>query len=133
MKHSRLFWVCPLFVCVSVSIVIMLVFVSPGTPVQGPTILLFVALCPGMSFVPLIRLGHFLIEATLSVALSLAIAAIVVTIFLYANDWSPPTMLWVLIALSLFGSILQFLPTEQFIDKISRRAIFKSKKKAQIL
>jgi hypothetical protein len=121
MKHSRLFWLCPLFVFVAVIAVILLVFIVPGTPAQGPTVLLFVTLCPGMSFVPLIRLRHFLIEATLSIALSLSIAAIVVTIFLYAQDWSPPVMLWVLIALSLLGSILQFLPVERFIDKIAQR------------
>ena len=100
-------WSWPIIIFLSVVVVIFFTFVSPGTSVQGIAILWFVALCPGISMVPLLKLNHFLIEVTLAIALSLSIDAIVVGIFLYSGDWSPPAMLWVLIALSLVGSILQ--------------------------
>jgi hypothetical protein len=65
----------------------------------------FVTICPGMSLVSLLKLGHFIIEVTLAIALSLSLDAIVVGIFLYAGYWSPPAMLWVLIILSLIGPV----------------------------
>ena len=97
----------PLVILLSVLVVIFFTFVNPGTPIQGIAILWFVTLCPGMSLVPLMKLGHLLIEVTLGIALSLSIDAIVVGIFLYSGHWSPPAMLWVLIGLSLVGSMLQ--------------------------
>jgi hypothetical protein len=100
-------WQWPIIIFLSVVVVIFFTFVNPGTPVQGIAILWFVTLCPGISAVPLLKLNHFLIEVTLAIALSLSIDAIVVGIFLYSGYWSPPAMLWVLIALSLIGSILQ--------------------------
>jgi hypothetical protein len=102
-------WQWPIMILISVGVVIFFTFVNPGTPVQGIAVLWFVALCPGMSLVPLLKLDHFLIEVTLAIALSLSIDAIVVGIFLYSGYWSPPAMLWVLIALSLLGSILQLI------------------------
>jgi hypothetical protein len=102
-------WHWPIVILISVGVVIFFTFVDPGTPVQGIAILWFVTLCPGISLVPLLKLGHVLIEVTLAIALSLSIDAIVVGIFLYSGDWSPPAMLWVLIALSVIGSVLQFV------------------------
>ena len=100
-------WSWPIIIFFSVAIVIFFTFVNPGTPIQGIAILWFVTLCPGIAVVPLLKLNHFLIEVTLAVALSLSIDAIVVGIFLYGGYWSPPAMLWVLIVLSLIGSMLQ--------------------------
>jgi hypothetical protein len=107
MNNSSRFWLWPIIILVSVGVVTFFTFMNPGTPVQGIAILWFVTLCPGMSLVPLLKLGHFIIEVTLAVALSLSIDAIVVGIFLYSGLWSPPAMLSVLIAWSLIGSILQ--------------------------
>jgi hypothetical protein len=105
--RSLLPWLWLFVVPLSVAMVIFFTFVYPGTPIQGITILWFVAFCPGMSLVPLLNLKHFIIEATLVIALSLSIDAIVVVIFLYSRHWSPFTTLWVLITLSLIGSLLQ--------------------------
>lgn len=105
--RSLLPWLWLFVVPISVAMVIFFTFITPGTPLQGIAILWFVAFCPGMSLVPLFKLNHFIIEATLIVAMSLSIDAIVVVIFLYSKHWSPPTALWVLITLSLIGSLLQ--------------------------
>jgi hypothetical protein len=94
-------------VLVSVVGVIFFTFIMPGTPLQGIVVLWFVTLCPGIALVPLLKLGHFIIEVTLAIALSLSINAIVVGLFLYSGHWSPPAMLWVLIALSLIPLALQ--------------------------
>ena len=103
-------WQWPSIIFISVIGVIFCTFIHPGTLAQGIILLWFVTFCPGLSLVPLLKLNNFLIEVTLAIALGLSIDAIIVGIFLYSNHWSPPTMLWVLIALSLTGSILQLIP-----------------------
>jgi hypothetical protein len=95
---------------ISVIVVIFFTFMYPAssaryTSYRGIAILWFVTLCPGMSLVSLLKLGHFMIEVTLAIALSLSIDGIVVGCFLYAGYWSPPTILWVLIVLSLIGPV----------------------------
>lgn len=107
MTSSWRTWPWPIIILLSVGMVIFFTFINPGTPMQGIAILWFVTLCPGMSLAPLLKLNHFFIEVTLAIALGLSIDAIVVGIFLYSGYWSPPAMLWVLIALSVIGSILQ--------------------------
>ncbi|TMC22299.1 MAG: hypothetical protein E6J34_06865 [Chloroflexi bacterium] len=106
-SRSLLHWLWLFVVPLSVAMVIFFTFINPGTPVQGITILWFVTFCPGMSLVPLFQLKHFIIEATLIIAMSLSIDAIVVVISLYSRHWSPFTTLWVLITLCLIGSLLQ--------------------------
>ena len=102
---SLIFWLWPTIAFISIIVVILFTFVHPGHPVQGIIILWFVTLCPGMSLVSLLKLEGFIIEITLAIALSLSIDAIVVGLFLYSGRWSPPTMLWVLIVLSLIGPV----------------------------
>ena len=107
MTHLLRTWLWPIVIFISVIGVIFCTFINPGTPAQGIVLLWFVTFCPGMSIVPLMKLNHFVIEVTLAVALGLSIDAIIVAIFLYSKYWSPPTMLWVLIVLSLIGSTVQ--------------------------
>ena len=112
-KPLLLRWLWPVIILLSIVTVIFFTFIDPGTPIQGIAILWFVTLCPGMSLVPLLKLEDTMIEIMLVISLSLSIDAIVVGIFLYSGHWSPPTTLWILITLSLVGSILQLVPYEK--------------------
>jgi hypothetical protein len=96
-------WLWPIIILASIVVVILFTFVNPGTSMQGIAILWFITLCPGMSLVPLLKLEHVIIELTLGIALSLSIDAIVVGIFLYAGQWSPPITLLVIMGICIVG------------------------------
>jgi hypothetical protein len=86
MKRSWSFlasWLWPTITLISVIVVIFFTFMPPARDAwymgyRGIAVLWFVTLCPGMSLVSLLELGHFLVEVTLAVALSLSIDGIVV-------------------------------------------------------
>jgi hypothetical protein len=118
--RSQYFWVIPLIVILSSLLVITFTFLVPSQPVRGWLLLWFVIMCPGLSIVPLFRLGNFLIEMGLAMALGISIDGLVVVLHLYAKLWSPPAMLWVLISLSLLGSFLQLVYPTQIL-RILRR------------
>ena len=123
MRYRQFFWLWPTFVLVAVVALILCVFVFPDTPLRGPVVLLFVALCPGIALVPLIQLGDLFIELTISIAVSISLSGIIVIIFLYAHDWSLATMLWVLVGLSIAGSIAQLIIGLTFnLKQLRRRA-----------
>src|SRR2546421_12491504 len=95
---SLVSWLWPTIILISVIVVIFFTFMYPAygtryTGYRGIAILWFVTLCPGMSLVSLLKLGNFMSEVTLAIALSLSIDGIVVGCFLYAGYWSPPAML----------------------------------------
>ncbi len=106
MKFS---WFWPAILLLSVIAVISLVIVGPGTPLQPYVVMEFLFLCPGMAYVPLLKLNNSIIELTLGVALSLSIDAIVAGCFLYAHAWSPSGILWVLDLVTLLGASIQIL------------------------
>lgn len=73
----------------------------------------FLIICPGMAFVPLLRLSNAGDEWTLAIAISLALDTLVAEFMLYTERWSPPSILLILICLSLIGLILQLLLLRQ--------------------
>jgi len=79
---------------------------APG-PLRAPVVLAFLALGPGMAFVPLLGLRDPLAELTLGIAVSLALDLAVAATMLYAGAWSPPASLAVLAGIALGGAAVQ--------------------------
>lgn len=84
-------------------------FVGWWPPLRVLITLWFLAICPGMGLVRLLRLRDPLAELTLAVALSIAFATIVACSVLYAGFWSPPLILIILLAISIGGALVQLL------------------------
>lgn len=63
----------------------------------------FLLLCPGMAFVRLLHTGDWIIKATLAVALSLALNAMVALLLLYFRAWSPLNGMMMILAISFLG------------------------------
>jgi hypothetical protein len=80
---------------------------APG-PLRAPVVLAFLALGPGMAFVPLLGLRDPVAVLTLALGLSLALDLVVAATMLYAGAWSPPASLAVLAAIALGGAALQY-------------------------
>ncbi len=77
-------------------------------PSFRPAIVLgFLLVCPGMAFVRLLRLGTWVAEWTLAVALSLTLDTLVAMAMVYFTVWSPTLGLTILAGLSVAGSLLQ--------------------------
>jgi uncharacterized membrane protein len=80
-----------------------------GAPIRPAIIFCFLLLCPGMAFIPLLRLRDRLTELTLAVALSLALDTAVAETMVLTKQWSPQVGLVVLISISLVGAALQII------------------------
>lgn len=103
-------------------IVIVLSMVSLGflvaADIQSPVrqLLAFWALliCPGMAYVPLLRLKKPVAELILALALSAALSTLVAEILMLAKIWSSDMALDIMMGFALLGVILQlrFLPDE---------------------
>jgi len=65
------------------------VLADVGAPVQPALVLWFVLVCPGMSFVGLIRAPSLSFALTLSISASCALAAVVAQAMLFAGVWDP--------------------------------------------
>jgi hypothetical protein len=81
-------------------------FEWPGRPV---IVLGFLIICPGMAWTRLLRLADPLVEWTLAVALSLAIAAVVAAVMVYGGVWNPGLGLLFIAGITLVGALLQVL------------------------
>jgi hypothetical protein len=67
----------------------------------------FLAVCPGLGLVGLLRLRDPWLEAALVPALSLSIDAIVGGFLSYSGLWSPAAGILILVAISVGGSVTQ--------------------------
>ena len=68
--------------------------------IRGSITVWFIAICPGMAIVRLLRLGRPVTEMMLGIALSLALASLVPGIFMYLGAWSPAGSLTTLMAVT---------------------------------
>lgn len=66
-------------------------------------VLAFLLWCPGMAFVRLLRTEDWIITATLAIALSLALNAMVALLLLYFWAWSPINGMMMILAISFLG------------------------------
>lgn len=87
----------------------LLVFAQVETPARLWVATWFMLVCPGMAFVPLLRLHDPAAEWSLAVALSLALNMIVAMVLLYAGRWSPEWALAIVIALCAGGAAMQIV------------------------
>jgi hypothetical protein len=69
----------------------------------------FLLLAPGLAVVRLLRLPDHLLEWSLAIALSLAIGAIVATLFIYVHAWSLQLILLVLACLTFFCAVIDLI------------------------
>lgn len=69
----------------------------------------FLLICPGMAFVPLLKMKQALIELTTAIALSLTLNTIVAEIMIYTDTWSDDWAVAVLIAITIIGAVLQLM------------------------
>lgn len=84
---------------------------AAGAPpaLRAPLVVAFLALGPGLAFVPLLGLRDPLGELVVALALSLALDIAVAAGMLYAGAWSPSASLAVLAGIALAGAALQLL------------------------
>ncbi len=106
MKNSM---VWPIIVMVSAAAATAAVAAPAASPVRVIVVAWFMLVCPGLAYVGLLRLNRPLAEVMLSIALSLAIDAIVAEVMALSNTWSPAAGLTVLVALSMTGAVLQLI------------------------
>src|SRR5919197_5513768 len=81
-----------------------------GPPLQPLIAFWFLLVCPGMAFVPLLRLAGGLTAVTLALALSIALDTLVAETMVLTRTWSPAGALGVLMGISMAGAGRQLLP-----------------------
>lgn len=77
------------------------------TFIRLPVALLFLAICPGVAFVPLLNVERTVHQLTLIIATSFAANTLIVQIFLLSGSWTPNLMLFTIGLVSAFGIALQ--------------------------
>lgn len=87
----------------------ILVFLDVDSPLRAALVTIFLLGCPGLAFVRLMRLSEPLLELTLTVAFSLAVAGLVSVALLYADLWSPGAGLAILVVITLVGTVLELV------------------------
>jgi len=85
----------------------VLVFLDVDSPLRVALVAIFLLVCPGLALVRLLRLDDPLLELTLAVAFSLALAGLVAVALLYADLWSPGAGLVILVVITLVGTLLE--------------------------
>jgi hypothetical protein len=82
-------------------------YLNLATEVRAPLVLLFLAVGPGLALVPLLGITRGLSTATLTIAVSLSLAALTSGILLYSERWDPGLGFGALLAIALGGAALQ--------------------------
>lgn len=75
-------------------------------PVRQVLVLGFLAICPGMAYMRVIRLDGVLTTWTLAFAVSIAIDSMVAAVMLYGGFWSPIAGLVAVVSLTAVGASL---------------------------
>jgi len=104
MKRN-LIW--PILIIVSAIFSGLLAWSDSESAIRPYLLAWFVLVCPGMAVVGLLRLRDLVTEIVLSIALSLALGTLVAELLVLTRQWSAPTVLAILIGISLVGAILQ--------------------------
>jgi hypothetical protein len=81
--------------------VVVVTAIELPAPIRAPIVIWFVAICPGMALVRLLRLDQPAIEVMLAIALSLSLGGLVPAALLYAGRWSPAWTLAILAAITI--------------------------------
>jgi hypothetical protein len=104
---TRRSWAPPLILASSA--LAMLEGLSGGGPSSLRTagVVWFLAVCPGLSLIALLRLRDPWLELALAPALSFAIDILVSGTLGYAGLWSPAACILILVAVSIGGAVAQ--------------------------
>lgn len=81
----------------------------PDGPFRSAVILPFVLMLPGTALVRLLNVGEPLLELTLGVALSVALATLAAMATLYAEAWSPDAVLTLLVEVTIAAVLIELL------------------------
>ena len=106
MKHYQTFFLPGLIILTSL---LTGGFYLAGEPslVRTLTALAFLLFCPGMAFVPLLRLRNLDLVLPVGLALSLVLDTLVAAASLYLRAWQPGAVLFILIGCALCGAAIQ--------------------------
>jgi hypothetical protein len=100
-------WV-PVLIMASSALAMLEGVVGSGvSPVRTVVVIWFLAVCPGLGIVGLLRLRDPWVVAALVPALSLSIDVIVAAFLSYAGLWSPDAAILILVAVSVAGALAQ--------------------------
>lgn len=102
-------WLWPTIITASAAAIGGLVYGGLTSPIRPILAFWFLAVCPGMALVRLLRLRDAWTEVALATAISLSLDVIVALSLVYSHYWSPKFGLAVLIGVSLLGAALQLL------------------------
>ncbi len=105
-QRVRLEVVALVFLCALAALLILLDIRSPLRLTVGAAFLCF---APGLPIVRLARVTWTPALISLTLATSLSLDGLVAVAILYANLWSPSLILFILICLTLVGSVLYLL------------------------
>jgi hypothetical protein len=100
-------WAPPLILASSA--LAMLEGVAGGGPstLRTAAVVWFLAVCPGLSLIALLRLRDPWLEVALAPALSFAIDILVSGTLAYTGLWSPAACILILVAVSIGGAVAQ--------------------------
>jgi hypothetical protein len=93
-----------------------------GSPIRPAVTSTFLLICPGLACTRLLRIQPAMVEATVAVAISLAIDALIAECMVYARLWSPATALWLLIAFTMVAEAARQVSAGRKPRRIRRRS-----------
>jgi hypothetical protein len=85
------------------------VLVTPGSPLRPLLLLSFLLVGPGLALVRLLRIGDFVMELTLALALGIVLATLVSGTMAYSGHWLPMLALAVLMCITLAANSVEAL------------------------
>ena len=95
----RLGWM-GLAAILSGAVLVLALALPIGSPWRAAAALVFVAVCPGASLVPLLGLSDKAMELVLVLPVSLAVVILTAVALFYSGLWSPERQLAILLAIS---------------------------------
>jgi hypothetical protein len=101
-------WIWPTVTAALTAVLATVLLVGLGQPWRPVTALVFLAVGPGASLVPLIGIPDFTMELTLVVPVSFALVALSSAALFYTGLWSADRELLMMFALCLVGLVLQW-------------------------
>ena len=105
MAFKRPLWPRLSLVCSAVTT--MLVLADLHSPLRAVLVASFVLICPGLSWVRLVRLADAIEEIVLGIAVSLAAATILALGMVYTHIWSATLGVLVLVVVTLAANYLE--------------------------
>jgi hypothetical protein len=92
-----------------------------GAPLQPLLVGWFLLVCPGMAFVPLLRVGSPLLELALGAAVSIGLGVVVGQVMVFTDMWSPLGGLLALTVVTVGGAAVQLVVAGVFRPAVVER------------